>query len=289
MKKRQFVSNGYCTPQSVKVRDEKMLSEIHEHFSDIAEQYSELRTTDAEPIMKIKDKMHLVKIKAADVGCGDGRYDLELFHQFGDRLELLCIDINEKMLSVLEDRLSIRKIENLKTKIASAENLPFENDSLDCIFTFNAIHHFDIFKFLKNASEALKHNGYLFIYTRLRSQNDRNIWGKYFPWFNLKESRLYELEELRNIFKDNTDLKLQSVDFFKFKRVSSLEQLVNKTSKHHYSTFTFYVKSEFEKGLEEFKHNLQKNFSDLENISWFDENVLLTLRNDIHAQKIHKY
>lgn len=56
------------------------MKSIHHHFLKIAHQYRDLRTTDLEPILFIKNKLHKhSKILAADVGCGDGRYDLKLF------------------------------------------------------------------------------------------------------------------------------------------------------------------------------------------------------------------
>jgi len=48
-----------------------------EHFAKIPGTYSEVRTTDVEPVHYICDRLDgLDSINAADVGCGDGRYDL---------------------------------------------------------------------------------------------------------------------------------------------------------------------------------------------------------------------
>jgi ubiquinone/menaquinone biosynthesis C-methylase UbiE len=74
---------------------------------------------------------------------------------------------------------------------ASAERIPLANSTLDCVFTFNAIHHFNIVAFLNEVTRILKKGGKTFVYTRLKAQNATNIWGMYFPSFLDKEKRLY--------------------------------------------------------------------------------------------------
>ena len=257
------------------------MEKMHYHFSKIAHRYRELRITDVEPVLFIKKKLKKYsKIVAADIGCGEGRYDLKFFRHLGKRLFLYCVDANKEMLKNLKESLIKHNIKNFKAIRAFAEKLPFKNNSLDCIFTFNAIHHFDFPQFLKECSHILKDNGYLFIYTRLRSQNRRNIWGKYFPLFYEKEKRLYELEELRNMIKKNNKLKIESIEYFKYARVSSLNKLLEQAKNHHYSTFNFYTKEEFEDSIEKFKENIKRNFKDLKNINWFDENILLVVRKE---------
>ena len=85
------------------------------HFSRIAHKYDDLRTTDLEPILFIKKKLqNLTKIEAADVGCGGGRYNIILFHYFGDNLRLTCIDDNKNMLDEVTKNLKKHNIKNFK-------------------------------------------------------------------------------------------------------------------------------------------------------------------------------
>ena len=259
------------------------MKSIHHHFSKIAHKYRDLRTTDVEPILFIKNKLQKYsKIAGADVGCGAGRYDLNLFQYLGKKSFLYCIDSNEEMLKHLKKFLIKHKIRNFKTVQSYAEKIPLKDNSLDCLFTFNAIHHFKILGFLKESSRLLKDSGYLFIYTRLRSQNRRNIWGKYFPLFNEKEARLYELNELKSLLRKNPSLKIESAEYFKYARLSSLDWLINQAQSYHYSTFYLYSKKEFEQSLERFKRNIRRKFKDLEKINWFDENVLLIVRKQMN-------
>ena len=130
---------------------------IDKHFSQIEPKYRELRNTDLEPIPYIKrTPKHLTDIEAAGVGCGAGRYDISLFQSLKGRLYLHCIDSNQDMLNNLQLYLSENKISEFKIKQAYAHDLPIKDRFLNCVFTFNAVHHFKINEFLNEAIRVLK-------------------------------------------------------------------------------------------------------------------------------------
>jgi ubiquinone/menaquinone biosynthesis C-methylase UbiE len=258
------------------------MRKINHHFSRIAHKYKDLRTTDLLSLSIIKKKLkNLTKIEAADVGCGVGRYDVKLFQYLGERLSLTCIDPNESMLNELVKNLRDHNIRNFKPIKAQASALPLSNNSLDTIFTFNAMHHFNLLGFLKEASRVLRNNGYLFIYTRLRSQNKRNIWGKYFPKFHEKETRLYKMNELKGKLKEIPALILESVEYFRYRRMAKLEWLVTQAKSYHYSTFRLYDEREFEEALKKFPENIARDFKDPDKIIWDDENIMLVIRENV--------
>ncbi len=251
---------------------------MHDHFSTIASKYQSVRTLDLKPILHIKDKLtEKSKINMADVGCGDGRYALEFLKCFDNSFYIHCVDYNENMLISLEDHFMEQNITNFCVRQGDANRLPLDNDSMDCIVTFNAIHHFDVKKFLSESIRSLKDDGHLFIYTRLRNQNSRSIWGEHFPLFVDMEDRLFELNELEQYIK-NTDMNIHSTRVFGYSRTSSLDRLVHQAKNNHYSTFALYDKEIFNESLEIFQQNIKKNFDDLEQITWHDENILLEIK-----------
>jgi len=259
------------------------LSEIlvHEksdsHFSKIASKYKDLRTTDVDHIQYIVNQLSKKSnISMADIGCGDGRYSVELLKCLKDNCYLHCIDFNENMIKHLKPYLLEQGINNFCAAPGDASKLPLESESMDYIVTFNAIHHFNIQKFLAEVYECLKDNGRAFLYSRLRNQNSRNIWGQHFPLFAEMEDRLYEFEELQYAIK-KADMKIIHTNVFGHNRTSSIDDLVKKAKNHHYSTFDLYGKSEFEKSLDMFKKNLANHFDDLQNIQWQDENILIEI------------
>jgi hypothetical protein len=74
-------------------------------------------------------------------------------------------------------------------------------------------------------------------------------------------------------------MKIHSSRVFGHSRVSSLDRLVHQAQNKHYSTFALYDKELFEKSLETFKQNIKNNFEDLNQVKWFDENILLEIKN----------
>lgn len=261
-------------PVTVKPRN------IHHHFSRIAKSYRNLRTTDLEPVALIARTLGgMPRIEAADIGCGGGRYDLLLYQHLGDKLHLSCVDTNNYMLNTLDDYLKRHGISNFKTINAEAEKLPFPGNTFDCIFTFNAVHHFNLSNFLRESARVLRSGGYIFIYTRLREQNKRNIWGRYFPQFFQKETRLHKLDSLLQTVQARPSLQIQSIDYLKYARISTLERLVERARAHHYSTFYLYLPEELEEAIAGFRQNIERHFEDTTRVEWNDENILLTLKN----------
>jgi len=215
---------------------------MSEHFSQVASIYSQVRTIDYELINYITKKLaSMSNIVAADIGCGDGRYSIKLIEKLRDRLSLTCVDNNYEMLQQISKISS--NFQNLQTKQAPAEKLPFDDNSLDCIFSFNAIHHFEINEFAKECNRVLKNNGLLFIYTRLKEQNESNIWGKFFPDFSKKENRLFDNHSLTERISSQTGLNLKSTESFQHNRSSDIRTLVSKAENKHYSTFSLYTVS----------------------------------------------
>jgi len=251
-----------------------------DHFSQVASIYSQVRTIDYELINYITKKLaSMSNIVAADIGCGDGRYSIKLIEKLRDRLSLTCVDNNYEMLQQISKISS--NFKNLQTKQAFAEKLPFDDNSLDCIFSFNAIHHFKINEFAKECNRILKNNGLLFIYTRLKDQNESNIWGKFFPDFSKKENRLFDIQSLAKCISNQTSLNLKSSEFFQHNRSSDIRTLVSKAEKKHYSTFSLYTVSEFEKSLGKFIQNIHKNFNNPENIQWVDGNTMFVFQKTL--------
>lgn len=260
-------------------RANTIFKSMQKHFSSIAQKYRNLRTTDSEPITLIVNKLaNFGSIEAVDVGCGTGRYDMLLYRYLGDKLKLTCLDANPAMLKNLSTYLTRHGVNNFSAQCSTAETMPFSNNSLDCICTFNAIHHFDLSRFLNESARVLKSTGYLFVYTRLRDQNSRNIWGQYFPQFQEKETRLYSLDEMKQIIGTDNNLSIESIVFFAYSRMAALEQLLERARNHHYSTFLMYTPEELQEALNGFSSNIIHEFQDPQQVQWFDENVLFIMR-----------
>ena len=121
---------------------------------------------------------------------------------------------------------------------------------------------------------------------RLRSQNARNIWGRFFPGFHEKERRLFQMSDVEAWMDRVEGISLSEIIFFKYGRVATLDRLVNQARNKHYSTFSLYNDDEFAESLLLLQEELQRHFQDTRHIEWIDENVRLTFRKDLsHGQK----
>ena len=250
------------------------------HFSQVAREYRGLRTTDSEPIDYIVSKLNGVKkLVGADIGCGAGRYSLMLCQALGKRFSLYCCDRSPEMLRELEKHMQSNGMQRFTVVNSSSEKIPLENDTLGALFTFNAIHHFSIIGFFQECSRLLAGDGQLFVYTRLREQNSRNIWGKYFPGFHKRETRLYQQGEIEKELSKVSTLELNSVTKFHYQRSESLDQLVRLVKQRHYSTFSLYNDTELADALSQFEDNIRNEFSDTSNVYWEDENIMYHITN----------
>lgn len=234
---------------------------VIEHFDRIASSYRKLRVTDPEPVERLAELITAGDpiINLLDIGCGTGRYTEALLDRLPAPVNLCCLDLSEKMLSVCRKTLA----NHGNTKSCSfikgtANSISFKQDIFDSVITFNAIHHFDLSKFLSEVAESLKENGILAIYTRSRAQNENTIWGKFFPEFSRKETRLFSIGELESIVYQNPRFNLEEIKIYNFGRLNTLGQLKKLISKHHYSTFRYYTPAKLAKASIVFENRLRK-------------------------------
>ncbi|OFW61872.1 MAG: hypothetical protein A2133_02670 [Actinobacteria bacterium RBG_16_64_13] len=201
----------------------------------------------------------------------------ELMRRLGRKLFVYFIDCSDSMLEQLRLDPSLSGISGFNVLQARAERLPLADRSLDCILVFNAIHHFDLARFLREASRTLRSGGLLFIYTRFRDQNERSMWGQYFPGFAEKETRLYDEEQMTWSIGSAQGLTVRDLTHFSFRRAATLDCLVQRARGKHYSTFSLYQAYELERAIVGFEANLKEKFGASEIIEWVDENVMMTV------------
>ena len=250
---------------------------MQKHFRRIAGAYRQLRTLDEAPVLYIRDTFAgRGSIRAVDIGCGAGRYDI-LFLRHLPKPHLTCVDANERMLEELSRYLRMNNITNFDTLHASVDDLDLEADRFDALFTFNAVHHFHLQSFLSKAARAIRNDGWIFIYTRTPRQNAQTIWGQYFPSFLEKETRLYELAQMESCIHDTLRLRLNAVKTFSYRRRSELDRLLLQARGKHYSTFSLYTDDEFEDAIEAFAQNIRHRYYKSGEVQWFVKNVLLKI------------
>ncbi len=240
------------------------------HFNHIATRYGAMRDLDNRAVRRVSrilasDSSRNGVLHLLDVGTGTGRYidaiAVRLASKFSRESVVLGVDLNAAMLRRgvqpgEASRLPVRRL------VARAEALPFREASFDALFCFNAIHHFDLAGFVRQASLILRPNGRLFIYTRTEEQNRETIWGRYFPGFLERETRLRTIGEIALTLRADgafPNVRLQNIPWT---LTTSLARLVDQVHARHYSTFSLFPPDELLVAADVFHRRVQQTFSD---------------------------
>ena len=234
------------------------------HFDRMALVYGHVRNIDPDIIDTIIPRLPRDNYRhnIADIGCGNGRYSSIIAAQADSNLHLFCCDYSIAMLAECKSiRLEYPYISTCFC-LVNANDLPFAHGCFDAITTFNAVHHFDLDRFITAAARVLRPGGLLSIYTRTPEQNAHTIWGQHFSGFTERETRLYQCEQLEEAIDRVAELELESTLEFKHVRVDSPESLLNRACNFHYSTFTLYPSDEFRFALKTFTKRLTEISSD---------------------------
>jgi len=97
-----------------------------------------------------------------DIGCGTGIYFRSLAKYAG---EIEAIDFSEDMLSVARDYCTKTGLSNIHLQSASADSLPYADESFDVVITMDLLHHVaDIGQTLDEVYRVLKHGGHFFVF-----------------------------------------------------------------------------------------------------------------------------
>jgi len=144
-----------------------------------------------------------------DVGCGSGR-DVSVFKQNGFNTK--GIDNSEE--SIQSARSTYK---GCNFNIGNAEQLIFENESIDAFFMINVIHYIDPQKAVKEIKRTLKKNGYFFIHFNLKIidkngntdyEQKRSKIDQLLKDFQVIEERVFERIDQKPVEHTHTILEL---------------------------------------------------------------------------------
>ncbi|UCC48960.1 MAG: class I SAM-dependent methyltransferase [Gemmatimonadota bacterium] len=250
-----------------------------DHFSAVARRYRTLRDLD---LATVRHVTGLLAERAGpgsvplvlDIGSGTGRYiEAVIETTAADRglaWQAVACDASRFMVSSghVTDP-------SLNRVVALAEALPFQDESFDAVLSFNAVHHFQLEAFLGAAARALRHGGLLLVYTRTPEQNTRTVWGRFFPDFAERETRLYTEQRLRATLACYPQFRFARLEERPWRMRKTLGRLIQQARGRCYSTFSFYTPTEFELALQTFRRRVAAAYPDPSNISVRNDHLLL--------------
>ncbi len=140
---------------------------------------------------------------------------------------------------------------------------------------FNAVHHVDLARFVGEASRVLTPSGQLVVYTRTPEQNRRTIWGRHFPEFATRETRLHEVEDLQAALLATGAFASVRTQTVPWTVTTSLARLVDQATHYHYSTFRLYSDEALREAIDTFRQRVRQVFRDLTRITYENDHLLV--------------
>ena len=133
-----------------------------------------------------------------DIGTGPARLLLALCRTFPDA-SLLGIDISPAMVKKARENIEAHgKIGRIEVKVASADNLPFGDETFDLVISTGSLHHWkNPHACLTEAHRILREGGYALLYDLVRQMPksiSREIKAQ-FGWFRFALFWLHSFEE----------------------------------------------------------------------------------------------
>ncbi len=152
--------------------------------------------------------------RVLDLGCGDGRFLQKLRKIEGDT-ELYGLDISENMIEAGRER----GIPRCTLEVGDAENLPYEDHSLDRIYCLNSFHHYpNPQRVAEEIGRVLRPGGVLVIGEVYVLPGLREIINLMLPYGWTGDYKMYSKKSLNNVFKKEKfiTLSFKVVDPFLF-------------------------------------------------------------------------
>jgi ubiquinone/menaquinone biosynthesis C-methylase UbiE len=229
------------------------------YFDTISTQYDKVRGREilGEVLARVAEFARPEDL-VVDVATGTGLFSIPLaaagYHVLG-------LDANASMLRVAQEK-ARRQGVDFQALRSKAERLPLPRHSVSVMLSTNAIHHFNLRRHFREVQRALKPGGRYLIFTRFQCQNRRSIWGKLFPDFAQKETRLYTPKDFEHLARECDALALEKLDELSFTKRFDPHRLLKVAAQRKYSTFAMYSDREFRKALKVFEQRIAEYDAD---------------------------
>lgn len=130
-------------------------------FGTVAQNYSIYRKQYSQKLYDLLFSMTVEKPVILDIGCGTGVTSTELLLQKAS--QVFGVDHDEAMIEEAKKNAK-KKNFMIEYKVASAEKLPFENESFDAATSGTAFHWFATDEVVQEIKRVLKPNAPIFIF-----------------------------------------------------------------------------------------------------------------------------
>ena len=257
---------------------------LSDHFAQVSARYRTLRELDVGAVRLISDIVARAAdqgkpVRLVDVATGSGRY-LDAVRQgvgASHAREVVAIGLDRSLPMLRQAR---RRTGHAGLRaghlVGAVETLPFRVASCDVMTCFNAVHHFDLARFTGEAARVLTPAGRLVVYTRTPAQNRRTIWGRHFPEFATRETRLHAVNEMRAALDATGAFGAVRAQTVPWRVTTSLARLVEQATNYHYSTFRLYSEDALRAAIDTFRQRVRQAFPDVTHITHDNDHVVVS-------------
>lgn len=174
--------------------------EVDKIFFDMAAEFANSEFNPSLPFSQLIDYEFLKDKKVLEIGCGMGSHSA-LIAKYAS--ELVSIDLTSKAVEATNKRFEIFGIENAKAINADAEDLPFEDDSFDFVWSWGVIHHSaNTHIIVDQIHRVLKDSGKASLMIYHKNSTRYYLHGLYQGIFKLKFLKHRSLYEVNMTFTD---------------------------------------------------------------------------------------
>lgn len=154
-----------------------------------------------------------------DMGCGSGRWAKLVADNVG---VLHCIDASDKALAVAKTNLKDKK--NCKFHLASVDDLPFKNNSVDFGYSLGVLHHIpNTPKALESCVQKIKPGGIFLLYIYYAFDNR----PKWFRWiWKFSESFRYVIARMPYVFRYVVSNIIAFLVYFPLSRLAKIFEIL---------------------------------------------------------------
>ena len=204
-----------------------------------------------------------------DLGCGSGRWALKVAPKVK---ELHCIDASKEALNIAKNNLS--KMDNCHFHLASVDNIPLEDESLDFAYSLGVLHHIpDTAEGIKACVSKLKKGAPCLIYLYYAFDN-KPCWYKLI--WKISEAGRFFISRMPYPLRYITSQVIALLVYWPLARFSLLfEKLgfcVDSFPLSYYRKRSFYVMQT--DSLDRFGTRLEKRFSKKEILTMMENSGL---------------
>ena len=174
--------------------------EVDKIFFDMASEFAHSESNRSVPFSGLIDYRFLKGKRVLEIGCGMGSHSA-LISKYA--AELVSIDLTAKAVETTNKRFEVFGIENAKAVQVDAEDMPFEDNSFDFVWSWGVIHHSaNTHIIVDQIHRVLKDGGKASLMVYNKNSTRYYLHGLYQGIFKLKFLKLRSLYAVNMTFTD---------------------------------------------------------------------------------------